>query len=787
MKGRKGLSIFHKLFIAFSGIGLITLFISGVVHYQSTKKFVEQTILSHLSTNLQSSLAYFDNTFTTPIYWDLQFLEASPSLNNFLTAQKEEILLVKPEVEKLFLHFTGQEKKMYLSLRFIDVRGEEKIITVGKKRVRTYTSREQFPDEEVYRGIYNLFDKLKTAEPGTIVFEGPFQYEERKLTFLLGISKTEPEIGGFGGAIFFYCDLTEYLQYLSGLTFHDITMAKIFDPDRQLLFSPVEKDSSSDPDLFAQQAEDDFFVSAPIKLGSDNSLLGNLVLSLPRNLVSDELMNSLRVSALTVGGIILVVGFIAFVLSKNLIVKPLMALAQMATQLAHGDLNFTVYKDTSHDEIGVLATTFQTMKDTIGHALNELNVLIQAVQSGKLDIRGNADAFAGSWRELIIGMNTVVEVFVAPITTTAVVIDRIAQGDIPEKITEDYQGDFHEIKDDVNRFIDAMQAVTRVAKTMAEGDLTVEVQERSNRDTLMQALNTMTQRLNTVVSDVKSTAAHVATGSQTMSTSAEEMSQGTTEQAAMAEEVSSSMEEMVANIRQNADNARQTEKIALQSAEDARDSSEAVAEVVSAMKAIAKKISIIEEIASQTHMLSLNATIEAAKAEEHGKGFAVVASEVRGLAERSRVAAEEITELADSGVTAVERAGKTLITLVPNIQRTAELVQEISATSNAQNSGTEQINRAIQQLDQIIQQNASNSEEMASTAEELADQAAYLQHTMAFFRIDATTMEKRGEMPGAGTQEREQVEMTKRHGDEVIDMKTNGHGGDDLDTEFERY
>ena len=195
------------------------------------------------------------------------------------------------------------------------------------------------------------------------------------------------------------------------------------------------------------------------------------------------------------------------------------------------------------------------------------------------------------------------------------------------------------------------------------------------------------------------------------------------------------MEQMAANIRQNADNAMQTEKIALKVAEEAHESGKAVAQTAAAMKKIAKKIAIIEEIARQTHMLSLNATIEAAKAEDHGKGFAVVASEVRALAERSRVAAEEISEITTSSVAISEKAGDMLNALVPSIQKTAELVQEISAASNEQNSGANQINQAIQQLDQVIQENASTSEEMAATADSLANQAERLRRTMSFFQV----------------------------------------------------
>jgi methyl-accepting chemotaxis protein len=197
------------------------------------------------------------------------------------------------------------------------------------------------------------------------------------------------------------------------------------------------------------------------------------------------------------------------------------------------------------------------------------------------------------------------------------------------------------------------------------------------------------------------------------------------------------MEQMAANIRQNADNANQTEKISREAAEDAKESGVAVVGAVDAMKQIAEKINIIEEIARQTNLLALNAAIEAARAGEHGKGFAVVAAEVRKLAERSQEAAGDITELAGSSVDVAEKAGAMLNSLVPKIQQTAELVQEISASSNEMNTGAEQINAAIQQLDTVTQQNASASEEMASTSEELSSQALHLQDTIAFFNVDS--------------------------------------------------
>jgi len=277
-----------------------------------------------------------------------------------------------------------------------------------------------------------------------------------------------------------------------------------------------------------------------------------------------------------------------------------------------------------------------------------------------------------------------------------------------------------------------------VVGQVANGDLTRSIEAESGDEigVLFTAIGSMVLKLKEVVSDVKHAADNVASGSRQLSAGSEQMSQGGTEQAASAEEASASIEEMHATIRQNADNAMATEKIAQKSASDALESGRAVSEAVSAMKDIAGKISVIEEIARQTNLLALNAAIEAARAGEHGKGFAVVAAEVRKLAERSQVAAGEIGRLSGSSVDVAERAGAMLDKLVPDIQKTAELVQEISASSKEQASGADQINSSIQQLNNVIQQNAGSTEEMASTAQELSSQSEQLLQTMAFFKVN---------------------------------------------------
>jgi methyl-accepting chemotaxis protein len=284
------------------------------------------------------------------------------------------------------------------------------------------------------------------------------------------------------------------------------------------------------------------------------------------------------------------------------------------------------------------------------------------------------------------------------------------------------------------------------ARHVAEGNLdaVLEIRRKDEVGEMVGALCDMVNRLRSVVTEVKTAADQVAIGSQQLSDGAQSLSQSTTEQASTGEEVSSSMVEMGSNIHQNFENATQTGKMALKAAEEIAEGGNAVSETVLAMKEIASKISIIEEIARQTNLLALNAAIEAARAGEHGRGFAVVASEVRKLAERSQKSAGEIGQLSATSVQVAEKAGGLLARIVPDIRKTAELVQEISSSTGEQNIGVEQINKAVGQLDQVIQQNAATSEEFASTSVELAGQAEQLRIAMGFFKTGEEKNEEAG-------------------------------------------
>ena len=281
-----------------------------------------------------------------------------------------------------------------------------------------------------------------------------------------------------------------------------------------------------------------------------------------------------------------------------------------------------------------------------------------------------------------------------------------------------------------------------LAESLSQGDLTkdIDVDQKDEVGKLADALRTMTAQLKSVIGNVSGATENVASGSEELSASSQALAEGASEQAASVEEVSASMEEMASNIQGNAANALKTEKIATQAAKNAEESGKAVTQAMGAMTDIAEKISVIEEIARQTNLLALNAAIEAARAGEHGKGFAVVAAEVRKLAERSGTAAAEISELSSSTVHVAEEASSKLDQLLPDIQETAQLIQEITTATSEQNEGVNQINDAIQQLDTIIQQNASLAEEVASTADSLAGEGVQLQQTTSFFNIGKDAM-----------------------------------------------
>ncbi len=397
---------------------------------------------------------------------------------------------------------------------------------------------------------------------------------------------------------------------------------------------------------------------------------------------------------------------------------------------------------------------------------------------------------------LSIGLGVIIARGISkPVQAGVNLAQAIASGDFSQRMNLNKSDEIGQLALALDEMAGGLEEFASIASEIAEGNLQVEVTPASSHDQLGNALLNMVGKLREVVGQVKVTTNHVSSGTQAMSASSEEMSQGAAEQAAAAEEASSSIEQMTANIRQNADNAMQTEKISIQAANDAKDGGKAVAKTVTAMKTIAGKIMIIEEISRQTNLLALNAAIEAARAGEHGKGFAVVAAEVRKLAERSQIAAGEINDLSSSSVEVAEQAGQLLDVIVPNIQKTSELVQEISAASREQDAGAEQIVKSIQQLDGVIQQNSASSEEMASTSEELSSQADQLEQMVAFFTLDSKGLGM--SQPSLHVRSPEvdssyEQPLVEHKNRRVVSVLANrrvqaGSPGDELDEAFEQY
>lgn len=382
---------------------------------------------------------------------------------------------------------------------------------------------------------------------------------------------------------------------------------------------------------------------------------------------------------------------------------------------------------------------------TRGRALNEVNkawgdesqqLVKSAVSTAQWAI------FLGLLAAVVVSVAIAIRItrsITLPLRAAVRLVETVSTGDVSARADVQTEDELGQMVRGINTMVDNLAATVRVAEQLAQGDLTAEPKLLSDHDTLGHALRRMIENLRAVVVSVSAAAENVGAGSDQLSVSAQELSRGNSAQAAAAEQTSSSMEEISSSIQRNGDNARQTDQLAKQAAKDAATSGSAVEQTTRAIRQIAERISVIQEIARKTDLLALNAAVEAARAGEHGKGFAVVASEVRKLAERSQLAAAEIGALTREGVSVADGAAQALGKLVPDIHRTAELVQEIAASSTEQSSGAGEVSRAMVELDGVIQKNSASAEELAATAEELAGQARQLRESVAFFRLAKAT------------------------------------------------
>jgi methyl-accepting chemotaxis protein len=399
----------------------------------------------------------------------------------------------------------------------------------------------------------------------------------------------------------------------------------------------------------------------------------------------------------------------------------------------------TAYKN----DYDVFKQAVNDVMSALNNMGNETQTLIGNAAEGKLTFRADDSQFKGGYKEVVSGVNNMLDIIYAAVVTDGVsALVKISDGDYGTRITTAYKNDYDVFKRAVNDMASNVQAAIgeagEVLGKMADGDLRARIRSDFKGDlvAIKTATNDMGTKLQDIIIEAQNAALQITSASEQVSGTAQSLSNGATEQASNLEETAAAIEEMTGSINLNAENAKRTDEMASNASKMAEDGGSAVDQTVDAMKEIAGKISVIEDIAYQTNLLALNAAIEAARAGEHGKGFAVVAVEVRKLAERSQVAAQEIGKITGDSVKVSERAGELIKEIIPNIRKTAELVQEIAAASAEQNAGIEQINGSMTMLDSVTQQNAAGSEELASASEEMTAQAEGLRSMMSFFIVD---------------------------------------------------
>ncbi|MBU1405815.1 MAG: CZB domain-containing protein [Proteobacteria bacterium] len=516
-------------------------------------------------------------------------------------------------------------------------------------------------------------------------------------------------------------------------------MADIAEPHQKLHESAAkikEVFHKKDNQLGRQQAEATYTTETQENLSKVQALLGKATGLARENILSDAQMiqnaRTTRIAIVIIALVAIILGLAVSLFTGKSISKPIDSVVEVNNRLALGDVNVAMEND-RRDEVGLMLNSMNVM---VGN-LKETAGLAEQIALGNLDVQvtilSEQDALGKSLAAMV-----------SKLQETAELARQISLGDLSVQAKVLSEKDL--LGKCLVNMVENLRQTAAKAEQIAEGDLRVDMTLLSDKDSLGKSLAAMISKLRQVITDVRAAADQVAAGSEELSSSSQQVSQGASEQAASVEEISASMEELAGTVAQTADHARQTAAIANKAAADAVAGGKAVAETVDAMQHIAEKIELIEEIARQTNLLALNAAIEAARAGEHGKGFAVVASEVRKLAERSQVSAQEIKGVASASVKTAANAGVLIDEIVPQIQKTAELVHEIDAASNEQARGIDENARAIQQFDQVIQSNSAAAEEMASTSEELTAQAAQMQETISFFTVETGVIASR--VPG---------------------------------------
>ncbi|MEW6733320.1 MAG: methyl-accepting chemotaxis protein [Acidobacteriota bacterium] len=687
-----GLSIKHEQIIYFILIALVITVLSGFIYYQMTTASILNSVRERVVREQKGVETYFSDAYAVLMKRDLYFLNDSPLMDAFLTAQKDESLIAKSNVESLFQRFSKIGNDLYLSIRFIDYNNEEQIVVSENRRVKNYINLSQPPAGSLfYEKLATLFNRLRVAKNDSILFEGPFQDQNKRKTFLIGIAKRDPEAQGFGGALILHADLTRFFEYLSNIKINDRPITWVYSPDNQILFAPsqYQNDFNLKVKLAEGKVKGDWVVlSNNCRIGSDERVFLQIFFSAPPEIYQQERFTAIWSTLLLCTLAILFSSLLAFFFSQR-ITNPVVMLSSIVQKVSEGDLGINAVLSHQRKEIEILLSSFNTLVNGLCEITNSIEYIAKGDLRTTVAPRSQSDTLGLALQGMVLSLRAI-----------------------------------------VSRVRDCSQQVKTVSVNLASSSQQLE----KDSDTVAGAVQDMALVVSELSNNIRETARRVE--SQTTSVGetaiAVELMAGRLAQIA---KNTKNLTNVVDTVGMVVNNGRHAVEQAAGGMHEINSSITKTAQVIEALgeqaNTIGAVVGVIDTISDRTNLLALNAAIEAARAGSHGLGFGVVAEEVRKLSERTAQSAEEINQLISamqqSVRQAVEQMGRSTYLVQEGIDQSTKVVHAFSEIQDV----VADVATTSNDIDKVINEQMIGTEQVLVTAEKLSGITHEIQVTTA--------------------------------------------------------